>query len=91
MFRNLILRNLNKSSVSNFKDNYNNKLKYCECKKKYLKVNYNDCFCNMQKNNITFNKIYCEFDEKYIVKNKYCNCVDKCSAGLSELQLYNFN
>ena len=36
------------------------------------------------------NTIYCAFKEKYIIKNTKCNCDNKCSATLSDLQLFNF-
>ena len=66
-------------------------IKFCACRHKFIKINENfNCNCitdiiiNKEK------KIYCALNNDYIIKKKFCNCVDKCAATLSVLQLYNF-
>jgi len=79
--------------------NANKILKFCICKHKIIKINEkSDCKCitnfiiNKEKKIYEQKKrgIYCALENDYIKKNKFCNCLDKCAATLSELQLYNF-
>ena len=55
----------------------------------YLRKNYNKQLKIIERKNNN-NTIYCAFKEKYIIKYTKCNCDNKCSATLSDLQLFNF-
>ena len=55
----------------------------------YLRKKYNKQLKIIERKNNN-NTIYCAFKEKYIIKNTKCNCDNKCSATLSDLQLFNF-
>ena len=55
----------------------------------YLRKSYNKPLKIIERKNNN-NTIYCAFKEKYIIKHTKCNCDNKCSATLSDLQLFNF-